>query len=87
MVQQKLTPAMDIFSAGCVIAELFLDGTPLFDFAQMLAYKKGEQNEPNTLINKINDPAIQELIRHMIQRDPEKRLKTVKEYLDTWYIT
>lgn len=32
---------MDIFSAGCVIAEIMMDGTPLFDLAQLAAYKKG----------------------------------------------
>jgi phosphoinositide-3-kinase, regulatory subunit 4 len=36
-----LTPSMDIFSAGCVIAELFLDGEPLFDLSQLIKYKQG----------------------------------------------
>lgn len=31
-----LLPSMDIFSAGCVIAELFLDGRALFDLSQVL---------------------------------------------------
>ena len=26
-------PLQDVFSAGCVIAETFLDGKPLFDYA------------------------------------------------------
>lgn len=30
-----LLPSMDIFSAGCVIAELFLDGRALFDLSQV----------------------------------------------------
>lgn len=30
-----LLPSMDIFSAGCVIAELFLDGKALFDLSQV----------------------------------------------------
>ncbi len=32
-----LTPAMDIFSLGCVLAELFADGAALFDLSQVLA--------------------------------------------------
>lgn len=28
-------PAVDIFSAGCVIAEIFMDGHPLFDLANL----------------------------------------------------
>lgn len=33
-----LLPSMDIFSLGCAIAEIFLDGTPLFDLPTMLKY-------------------------------------------------
>jgi phosphoinositide-3-kinase regulatory subunit 4 len=36
----ELTPAMDIFSLGCVIAELFLE-TELFDSSKLLGYLKG----------------------------------------------
>lgn len=31
----KLEPSMDIFSAGCVIAEIMMDGLPLFDLARL----------------------------------------------------
>ena len=31
---------MDIFSAGCVIAEIFMDGHPLFDLAHLQNYRK-----------------------------------------------
>lgn len=30
-----LTPAMDVFSLGCVLAELFADGAALFDLSQV----------------------------------------------------
>lgn len=30
-----LEKAMDIFSAGCVIAEILMDGSPLFDLARL----------------------------------------------------
>lgn len=38
-----LTEAMDVFSAGCVLAELYADGRPLFDLSRLLAYRKKEQ--------------------------------------------
>jgi phosphoinositide-3-kinase regulatory subunit 4 len=38
----KLTEAMDVFSAGCVCAELFLDGAPLFTLSQLFKYREGE---------------------------------------------
>lgn len=31
-------PAMDVFSLGCVMTEVLLDGTPLFDLPSMLQY-------------------------------------------------
>lgn len=40
----KVTEAMDCFSAGCVIAELFLEGAPLFTLSQLFKYREGEFN-------------------------------------------
>eukprot|EP00058_Branchiostoma_floridae_P025412 XP_002610902.1 hypothetical protein BRAFLDRAFT_115340 [Branchiostoma floridae] len=77
-----LTAAMDIFSVGCVIAELFTEGSPLFDLSQLLAYKKDEFYPKHTL-KKIEDEHIRELVEHMIQQDPAKRL-SAEEYLKQW---
>ena len=38
----KVTEAMDVFSAGCVIAELFLEGSALFTLSQLFKYREGE---------------------------------------------
>lgn len=38
----KVTEPMDVFSLGCVIAELFMEGTPPFTLAQLLQYRNGE---------------------------------------------
>lgn len=40
----KVTEAMDVFSLGCVIAELFLDGAPLFTLSQLFKYRAGEMS-------------------------------------------
>ncbi|XP_078170868.1 serine/threonine-protein kinase VPS15-like isoform X1 [Carex rostrata] len=68
-----LKPSMDIFSVGCVIAELFLEGQPLFELSQLLAYRRG-QFDPRPILEKIQDDGIQNMILHMIQLDPESRL-------------
>ncbi|XP_042498270.1 serine/threonine-protein kinase VPS15 [Macadamia integrifolia] len=68
-----LKPTMDIFSVGCVIAELFLEGQPLFELSQLLAYRRG-QYDPNQLLEKIQDSGIRKMILHMIQLDPDSRL-------------
>ncbi|XP_063054702.1 phosphoinositide 3-kinase regulatory subunit 4 isoform X2 [Engraulis encrasicolus] len=75
----ELKQPMDIFSAGCVIAELFAEGVPLFDLSQLLAYRKGHFQTEQVLM-KIEDPYIRELVAQMVQREPEKRL-TAEEYL------
>uniref|UniRef100_A0A674AVB9 non-specific serine/threonine protein kinase n=1 Tax=Salmo trutta TaxID=8032 RepID=A0A674AVB9_SALTR len=75
----ELKQAMDIFSAGCVIAELFTEGVPLFDLSQLLAYRKGHFQTEHVLM-KIEDHYIRELVAQMVQRQPEKRL-TAEEYL------
>uniref|UniRef100_A0A8C0YF96 non-specific serine/threonine protein kinase n=2 Tax=Cyprinus carpio TaxID=7962 RepID=A0A8C0YF96_CYPCA len=75
----ELKQPMDIFSAGCVIAELFTEGVPLFDLSQLLAYRKGHFQTEQVLM-KIEDRSIRELVAQMVQREPEKRL-TAEEYL------
>ncbi|CAO3623542.1 unnamed protein product [Mucor fragilis] len=79
----ELTPEMDIFSVGCVIAELFLEGTPPFTLPQLFKYRSGEYN-PNASLDQIEDANIRELVQHMIQIDPAKRFSAEK-YLTQWH--
>lgn len=77
-----LKPSMDIFSVGCVIAELFMEGQALFDLSQLLAYRRG-QYDPCPSLQKVLDVGIREMILHMIQLDPEARL-TAEQYMRSW---
>ncbi|KAJ3057840.1 hypothetical protein HDU99_007106 [Rhizoclosmatium hyalinum] len=45
---------MDIFAVGCTIAEMFLEGTPLFTLSQLLRYRRGEY-DPRVVLEKIED--------------------------------
>lgn len=78
----KLLPSMDIFSAGCVLAELFTDGSPPFDLAQLLAFKD-DKYYPNACLEKIENKHIRSLVEHMLQKDPRQRL-TAEQYLTKW---
>lgn len=40
----KVTEAMDVFSLGCVLAELWMEGTPPFTLSQLFKYRTGEYN-------------------------------------------
>lgn len=78
----KVTWAMDVFSAGCVIAELFLEA-PIFNLSQLYKYRKGEY-DPNILhLSRIPDKDLRDMISHMIQLDPQKRY-LAEEYLKFW---
>eukprot|EP01156_Anaeramoeba_ignava_P011516 Anaeramoba_ignava/a483709_22.p1 GENE.a483709_22~~a483709_22.p1 ORF type:complete len:1912 (+),score=612.18 a483709_22:65-5800(+) len=72
----------DIFSLGCIIAELFLDGTPLFHLSELLSYKKGEF-DPSQKIESITDENVRNLILSAISIDPKNRKKP-EEYLQLY---
>ncbi|RWA12643.1 hypothetical protein EKO27_g2476 [Xylaria grammica] len=74
-----LTWSMDIFSAGCVIAEVFLE-TPIFSLSQMFKYRRGEYDPVISHLSRIPDQGLREMLSSMIQRDPEKRY-SAEQYL------
>lgn len=76
----KITWAMDVFSAGCVIAELFLEA-PIFSLSQLYKYRRGEYDPSISHLSRIPDRELREMIAHMIQLDPEKRY-SAEQYLD-----
>lgn len=78
--KEKLTSKMDIFSLGCSIAEIFLEGTPIFTLSQLYKYKRGEYY-PN--LNGILDSQVQELVKSMISLNPDDRL-SAKQYLENY---
>ena len=77
-----VTWAMDVFSVGCVIAELFLEA-PIFSLSQLFKYRKGEYDPELGHLSKIEDKDVRELVTHMIQVEPESRY-SAEEYLNFW---
>ena len=77
-----VTWAMDVFSVGCVIAELFLEA-PIFSLSQLFKYRKGEYDPETGYLGKIQDKDVRELVGHMIQLEPESRY-SAEEYLNFW---
>ncbi|KAI0478925.1 hypothetical protein GGR56DRAFT_664896 [Xylariaceae sp. FL0804] len=76
----SLTWSMDIFSAGCVIAELFLE-TPIFSLSQMFKYRRGEYDPVISHLSRIPDQGLREMLSSMVQRDPERRY-SAEQYLE-----
>ena len=78
-----VTPQMDLFSLGCVLAELFADSSDfqLFDLTGLLALKSGKrtpQEIQDTLATVIPDVKIVELIMNLIELDPAMRNSTTQ---------
>ena len=64
--------AMDMFSAGCVIAEMFLEG-PIFSLSQVFKYRSGEYSPEMAHLHRIEDQDVRDMVLNMIELDPEKR--------------
>uniref|UniRef100_A0A1B0CEG3 non-specific serine/threonine protein kinase n=1 Tax=Lutzomyia longipalpis TaxID=7200 RepID=A0A1B0CEG3_LUTLO len=77
----NLTPEMDIFSAGCALLELWCEGTAPFEFSQLLAYRKGDQELVTKHLNGIDNPRLRNLLSSMLHRNPAER-KSAEIYLD-----
>ncbi|KRT79355.1 HEAT domain-containing protein [Oryctes borbonicus] len=75
----ELTPAMDIFSAGCALLELWNEGHPPFEYSHLLEYRTGEYT-PQKHLDKIEDPNLKRLLANMIDRDPSQR-QSAESYL------
>ena len=72
----QLTPQMDLFSLGCVFAELFSDDTPnssMFDLGQILMFKKQQYDPLKFVEGGISDTRIRRLILNLTDLDPNKR--------------
>ncbi|KAL1939405.1 hypothetical protein VTO73DRAFT_9961 [Trametes versicolor] len=68
----KVTEAMDCFSVGCVIAELFLEGRPLFTLSELFKYREGEL-KLETQLGAIEEEGVRDLIKQMVGIDPATR--------------
>lgn len=74
-----LTWSMDIFSAGCVIAEMFLE-SPILNLSQLFKYRRGEYDPVISHLSRIPDQGLREMLSSMIHLDPEKRY-SAEQYL------
>eukprot|EP00557_Chaetoceros_sp_GSL56_P003451 CAMPEP_0176504512 /NCGR_PEP_ID=MMETSP0200_2-20121128/15977_1 /TAXON_ID=947934 /ORGANISM="Chaetoceros sp., Strain GSL56" /LENGTH=1426 /DNA_ID=CAMNT_0017903957 /DNA_START=244 /DNA_END=4524 /DNA_ORIENTATION=+ len=80
-----LTSSMDIFSLGCILMELFLNGEPAMDLGDLMEYKNGgdDISKHSSLpqkLNKIESSNIRACCRNMLHLNAEKRLSAA-EYL------
>jgi phosphoinositide-3-kinase regulatory subunit 4 len=79
-----VTEQMDIFSAGCIIAQLFLDGENLFDFSQLLSYRAKDSEHLNSCLSRISSKEAREMIYEMLKLDPQQRPSTCQQIIDKY---
>lgn len=86
-----LTPAMDVFSLGCVLAELFTEGSAPFTYAQLLDFKRDRYSPEELLRERIRglglvdaDEAIVDMVLKMLNRIPDLR-GSCEEHLQEQY--
>ena len=79
----KKTFAMDVFSLGVIIAELFIEKN-IFTFPAMVNYKSGNIKLFNIeeFLNRIKHEKIKTLIKKMIEINPDKRITIEKALND-----
>jgi len=53
----RVTEEMDVFSCGCVLAELWTDGRAVFNLSELFAYKAGTLGLDG-LLDNIDDPHV-----------------------------
>ena len=79
----KVTEAMDIFSAGCVLLEMWTEGRGVFSLSDLYAYRDGALSL-GTLLEGLEDNAVkvgvmsmftdpQSMIQSMLCLDPNQR--------------
>ncbi|XP_017058626.1 phosphoinositide 3-kinase regulatory subunit 4 [Drosophila ficusphila] len=76
-----LLPAMDIFSAGCALLELWTEGTAPFELSQLLAYRRGERDLVEKHLAGIENERLRHLLASMIDIHSMNR-KSAEDYLD-----
>lgn len=67
----ELKPEMDVFSAGCVLAEIFSDGASVFEYSDVLELARSREYPPG-FFEAIDDRVVG-CVRRMIDIDPKQR--------------
>ncbi|VDM17326.1 unnamed protein product [Hydatigera taeniaeformis] len=68
-----LRPSMDLFSVGCVLLEMFTDGSVAFTLSDLLAYRRHQNTRIMKLLASVADPAARSLITELLSLHPEAR--------------
>ncbi|OCF39322.1 VPS15 protein kinase [Kwoniella heveanensis CBS 569] len=68
----RVTEEMDVFSTGCVLAEMWTDGRTVFNLSELFTYREGSVGLEG-ILDHIEDHKVKEMISQMLARDPADR--------------
>ncbi|KAH7644656.1 phosphoinositide 3-kinase regulatory subunit 4-like protein [Dermatophagoides farinae] len=70
----QLTPKMDMFSLGCILAEIYSDNN-LFDLSAILNYKdkRVADSHVEESLERIQNETMRNVVRNLINIDPQQR--------------
>jgi phosphoinositide-3-kinase, regulatory subunit 4 len=54
----KVTETMDVFSAGCVLLEMWTDGSGVFTLSELYAYREGNAGGLAMVLDSLQDPIV-----------------------------
>lgn len=54
----KVTEKMDVFSAGCVLLEMWTDGAAFFTLSELYAYREGRSADLEALLSSLPDRSV-----------------------------
>lgn len=87
---QSRMRAMDVYSCGCVLAELYLNGSPLIvDLPELLKYRNESETFKRSVllgrIAKIDDVLIRNLVTKMVAINPAERPSAAEALASLFY--
>jgi len=68
----KVTEEMDVFSAGCVLAETWTDGRTVFNLSELFAYRNSTLSL-ESILDTLEDTNVKDMIAQMLSREPSQR--------------
>ncbi|KAK4685355.1 phosphoinositide-3-kinase, regulatory subunit 4, partial [Tremellales sp. Uapishka_1] len=68
----RVTEEMDVFSTGCVLAEMWTDGRTVFNLSELFAYKVGTLGLEG-ILDHVDDENVKTMISQMLALEPGDR--------------
>ena len=80
------SPALDIWAIGCILYSLLVGNLPFYDPSEKIVSKKIIETEVDFPKNSKLSPEVMDLIKKMLNKNPEKRARMIDIKQHPWYL-